>query len=359
MVETRISGAVASDLSSVMTSYAVTTETTDGAQDTNETEYQLSNFDELFGNYINVPEVQAVIDAKATWTVGKGFNSSGIETFVADSIKGIGIDTFNTILENMIRTYNIAGDSYCEIIRDKKGMLINLKPLDPSTIKIIANKAGRIKRYEQTNKGHTKKFAPNKIFHLSRNRVADNIHGTSMITALKDVILQLLEAEDDYKTLLHRFVKPRWIIHLDTDDPTEIANFKTKYDNANANGENLYIPKGTVELEQVAVAPNSTLNPLPWIESRKNKFFQAAGVPQIIVGGGNEFTEASAKIAYLAFQQTIEEEQLYIEEQVGMQLGIEIDLQFPASLENELLSDKKKDGAQNIDASETTAGAGQ
>ena len=82
-------------------------------------------------------------------------------------------------------------------------------------------------------------------------------------------------------------------------------------------------------------------------------------MPDIILGSSKALTEASAKIAYLAFQQTLEEEQLYMEEQVGMQLGLEIELEFPASLENELLSDKAKDGAENIDASETTAGEGQ
>jgi len=50
---------------------------------------------------------------------------------------------------------------------------------------------------------------------------------------------------------------------------------------------------------------------------------------------------------------------LFIEEQVLSQLNLVIELEFPASLENEMLSDKAKDGAQNIDASETTAGEGQ
>jgi hypothetical protein len=53
-------------------------------------------------------------------------------------------------------------------------------------------------------------------------------------------------------------------------------------------------------------------------------------------------TEATAKIAYLAFEQTIEEEQLYIEEQILSQLNLEIELEFPASLENEMLSDRGK-----------------
>jgi hypothetical protein len=73
------------------------------------------------------------------------------------------------------------------------------------------------------------------------------------------------------------------------------------------------------------------------------------------VGGSQEMTEASAKIAYLAFEQTIEEEQLYIEEQILSQLNLEIELSFPATLQNELLSDNAKDGAQNIDQADTQA----
>jgi len=122
---------------------------------------------------------------------------------------------------------------------------------------------------------------------------------------------------------------------------------------------NIYEPFDVSESELITVAPNATLDPKAWIEAQGDFFYEAVGVPQIILGGSGEFTEASAKIAYLAFQQNIEEEQLFIEEQVLSQLNLVIELEFPASLENELLSDKAKDGAQNIDPSETTAGEGQ
>ena len=57
-----------------------------------------------------IPELQATIDAKATWTVGKGYTADPITTLILDRINGWGKDTFNTILENIIRTYNIGGD---------------------------------------------------------------------------------------------------------------------------------------------------------------------------------------------------------------------------------------------------------
>lgn len=361
MGELNLNNASASDLTNAMTDYSVAPQETDAATDQKETVWTNKTWGQNLGYYKEIPELAAVVDAKATWTVGKGFKSDPQTTLILDQIRGWGKDTFNTILENMIRTYNIGGNAYCEIIRDEDKNLINLKPLDSGAIAIVANDKGMIERYELQSKGKKKPqpFKPEDIFHLARNRVADEIHGVPIVDRLANIILMKNEAMDDYKTVLHWNVHPRWIFHLDTDDPTKIAAFKAKYDAANSKGENIYVPKDAVVPELVSVAPNATMNPLAWIESLDAKFYEAAQVPKIIVGGGGGFTEAAVKIAYLAFQQTIEEEQLFIEEEVGMQLGLGIELEFPASLENELLSDKKKDGAQNIDASETTAGEGQ
>ncbi len=159
---------------------------------------------------------------------------------------------------------------------------------------------------------------------------------------------------NDWQRVMHRNVDPLWIFHLDTDDTTEIAAFKTKRDNARGKGENMYIPKDVVVPELVSVASNANLNPLPWIESLDEKFYQSSGVPKFMVGGLGGVTEAAVKIGYLVFQQTIEEEQLFVEEQVLAQLNLVIELEFPVSLENELLSDKEKDGPENIDPNETT-----
>ena len=364
MPQTNIKQTVTSDLATAQSDWSVDAAQLDGPADQKETEYQIADWTTKYGYYRQIPELQAAIDAKATWTVGKGFEAPPETELLLLTIIGNGVDTFNTILENMIRTYNIAGDAYAEIIRDEKTMLVNLKPLDPSTMKIIANRQGLIIRYEQTTKTKIKKstgrkFKPEEIFHLSRNRIGDEIHGQSLITAVEEIIKMRNEAMADMRLLMHRHVKPVTIYHLDTDDTTAISAFKAKADAANANGENLYIPKGAVEVDTQSIAPNATLNPLPWIDTLNNYFFQATGVPDIILGGSKALTEASSKIAYLAFQQTIEEEQLYIEEQVLAQLGIMMELEFPASLENELLSDKKKDGPVNVQPNETTAGSGQ
>ena len=358
MPDTNISNASYGNLTNTGTDWSITNVSQDGPADQEETVYTNSNFTKYMGYYKTIPELCMAIDAKATWTIGKGIIADPETTFILDTIKGFGKDTFNTIIENAIRTYHIGGDAFLEIIRDEDGKLINLKPLDPASISIVANRAGIIKRYEQINKtkgGKNTKFKPTDILHLARNRVADEIHGESLIRAVENIILMRNEAMSDMKTLMHRHVKPINVFKLDTDDAAKIAVFKAKADAATDKGENLFIPKGAVELELLSVPANSTLNPLPWIQQLNQYFFQATGVPQIIVGGSQEMTEATAKIAYLAFEQTIEEEQLFIEEQIGQQLGLEIELEFPASLENELLTDKSKSETTQASTPEDTA----
>ena len=358
MPETLIGSATASDLTNTQTDFSVDTQETDGATNQKETTYMNTDWSQQHGYYRQVPELRAAIDAKATWTVGKGVKADDATKLILDRITGFGKDTFNTIIENMIRVMMIGGDSFAEQIRDEDNNLINLKPLDPGVMEIVANPKGIITKYKQKSKVKSpdKVFRTDQILHFSRNRVADEIHGVSIIEALTVNILARNEAIADMKTLMHRHVKPMRVWHLDTDDDTEIAKFKSTIDNATNKGENIYLPKGTVEQEIASVPPNATLNPLPWITWLTQEFYRATGGTDIVLGGSGEFTEATAKIKYLAFQQNVEEDQLYIEEQVGLQLGLLIELEFPASLENELLSDKAKDNEQGAaQPTDTTA----
>lgn len=358
MPETNIDAAVASDLTGSMSDYSVPSASTDGATGDAEFTWVNTYWSEDYGYYLEIPEFKRAVDTKALWTVGAGFEADEPTAMLLDSIKGNGKDSFNSILKNMIKVKTVSMDSFSEIIRDTSDPnrpLVNLKPLDPSTIRIVQNKKGMIVRYEQITKVNNEKkvarnFKPDEIFHLSHDRVADEIHGTRILKSLKWLIDARNEAMTDWRRVLHRNVDPLWIFHLDTDDDAEISAFKVKQDNARANGENMYVPKGVVVPENVTTAANSTLNPLPWIDAIKDMFFQAVNVPQIIIGNAKEFTDASGKIVYLSYEQSVKEEQLYVEEQVLRQLNLEISLTFPATLQNELISSREKD--PNLQASQ-------
>lgn len=366
MAELRINSAVASNMENNVDSVTIEQKSTDGVSSLDETEYVNSNWTKWNGIYKTIPEVKTAIDMRAIWTIGKGFKADPETTVILDHVTGWGTDTFNSILKNMLTIKRVAGDSFAEIMRADDGTLINLKPLDPGSIRIVVDRKGIVKRYEQINKNSKKNetvhvFKPNEIFHLSNKRIADEIHGVSDIEAVEQIILANNESFTDMKQVMHYHVKPRMAFMIDSDDPTKIEEFAGKMDAAINKGENIYIPKGTVEFELISVPSNSTLNPLPWREHLRSYFFQVVGIPQIILGSSGEFTESTAKIAYLAFEQSVDDEQNETEAQFWEQVGLRIELSFPASLRNELLSDEAKDANQGMEfqPGDTTAGVAE
>ena len=347
MADVNISGTQISNLSSTVTDFSVDPKSPDSVQDQEETTHEITKWRQWFGYYKQIPELKKAIDAFATWVVGKGYTSDPDSTVQLENMRGWGEDTFNSIMFNMIITKKIAGDAFAEIIRDPdSGLAINLKPLDPGKIKIIVGRNGLVKRYEYfraASKNGWEKFKPQEILHLCNDRVADEIHGTSVVEACEDVILMRNEAMKDYRTVLHRNINPLKIVQLDTDNEQRINEFITKWQNMTKDKEVIFVPKGNVEVE---IPPTTLQDPLPWIKYLENFFYQAVGIPKIILGGSEEFTEASSKIAYLTFEQVYAREQKELSADLWNQLAIRVEFDTPASLKNELLQSEKKNTGQ-------------
>ena len=341
---------------SVQTDFSV-----DTAQTDDEEKWTNKKYSQYLGYFNEVPEFNAIVTALAKWTVGKGFDAKKEVKNITDQWRGNGTDTATAILKNGVMTSEVGGDFFAEIIRAdgifKKlfvwfgainpGKPVNLKPLDPGKIAIISNKKGFIKRYEQNLKeGKSKRIKPENMFHVPRNRFADNVHGTALTTQIEKIILAYNESIADYKKVQHMFVQPRWIIKLNTDSPTKITAEKVKWEKANADGQNMYIPMGSVEAEQMSLAEGSTLDPVKWQDSLSDKFYEGT-VPRVIVGNSRGSTEAGVKIVYMGFEQTVAEKQLFWEEQVEAQLGLKIKFKSPPKLEQNLQKDNQKDGSPN------------
>lgn len=365
MGELKIASTTVGNLRNVVEDVTVDPVNTFGATGLKETEYTNTDWGQYYAYYRNIPEVKIAIDTRAIWTIGDGFTSPDPKTqVILDHISGSGVDNFDSILENAVIVSRIGGDFFAEIIRADDGTLINLKPLDPGSIKIVVDKNGIIKKYIQMAKvkgGKDEEFKTTEIFRLTNKKVADEIAGVSDIEALQDIIKAHNENFVDMKKVMHRYVKPLMKFSLDTDDTTKIAAYAAKMDSTVALGENIYLPKGTVEQELISVPSNSTLNSSEWRGYLKNYFYQVVGIPQIVLGGSSDFGEATAKIAYLAFEQSVKASQREIVVAVWNQLGLRIDLAFPASLKNEMLSDENKDaqGQMMVQPSDVTAGSGR
>lgn len=349
MAQLNVDKSVITDMKNEVKVYEVASVQTDAPQNQDETEWQNTKAAQYRGYYKTIPELKKAIDALATWTLGRGFISDPETQIILEHITGWGEDTFNAILWNMLVTKKVMGDAFAEIIRDEKtGLIINLKPLDVGSIKVILNREGRIKRYEQWAKVNkekklVQKFKVEEILHLCNDRIEDEMHGVSIIEACEWVILARNEAMTDWKTILHRNVVPLKLIYADTDDDSKIDALKVKIQNVVKDKEWMIVPEGSMRVD----IPQFTLqDPIQWIKYLEDFFYQAVGVPKVILGGSSEFTEASSKTAYLTFEQVYVREQKELEADLWNQLQLKIIFNQPVSLKNELLSSESKNTGQ-------------
>ena len=357
-----IGSTAASDMTNRVSDVTVDTKAIDGAGEQDETEWTNHNWSKYWGYFNAVGDLKSAIIMKAIWDVGKGYTADDATTVILDRINGWGKDTFHDIIFNMEIIKRINGDSFAEIIRNDKGTLINLKPLDPSSIKIIVNRQGIIKRYEQISKvkNTPRRIKPIDMFHLSNNRLADQIHGISDIEAIEKTILAEFENFDDIKRLMHHQAKPMILFKLGTDDDTKIAAFIKKMDKAVDKGENIYVPndKDAFDFEVITVPIAQAI--FEWRNDIRNKFYRSIGLPQVIPGAGGQGTESDSKVIVFAFEQIVHKDQLFLEKQIWNQLARKIKFIHPASLKPELQADEAKDKNQGLafEPADTTAGVG-
>jgi len=355
MTEYDIGNTTTTDMTSGVSDYSVDSTSIDGVSESQENIWDSPNWNKNLGYYKEIPELKKAIDALACWTAGKGFTTDTTTQIILENITGWGEDTFGAVLQNLIIVKKINGDSFAEIIRnDKTGTLVNLKPLDPSNIRIVVDKKGIITRYDKLNKRTKNKersFKPENILHLSNDRIANEIHGISVVESCKWVIDARNEAMSDWRRILHRNLAGVRIIEVDEDNPAKLKALTKQWANAIDKGEVLILPKDTAGIPNVP-AP---VNPEPWIKYLENFFYQAVGVPKIILGGSQEFTEASSKIGYLTFEQVYMAEQRLLEGDLWNQLAIKIEFDRPVSLKDNVVdSEAKNTGQVGFQDNETT-----
>ena len=299
--------------------------------------------------YRNIPELRAGIDIFSLWVVGKKikFKNSSQED-VIKRIKGNGKQTFREILLNTIRTSLVAGDCFVEIIRDKAKRITNLKILDPGSVEIRANNFGIIKQYAQISRQSGSKipgdkttlttWTPDEIFHLRNDAIADEIHGIPEPEKLLKIIKMRHQALDMSTLVLARYGKPTFFFEANTDDETELAAITAKLALVKKNFEDAVFPKGTLDkIDRVSTPQYSSIDPMPWHNFLRSYSTEASGVPDLIRGKSDEVSLAAGKLNYLGFKEKIEMKQLYLAEQIEVQLGFELEFEPPQDIDIEVM----------------------
>jgi hypothetical protein len=342
-MELDIRSTTTADLSGVP-NFTVNPQSTQGAGGNGETYYDNPNFTRWYGYYKSIPELKTPLNALATWCLGQGYTcQNSMDKVILDHISGAGEDTFLSVLWQSIVVMKFNGDFYAEIIRDDVGIQ-NLKPLDPASMRTVFNEKGKIIRYEQRSKTpgqEPKKYKPEEIFHRMNDRIADETHGTSICEAVQWCIDARNEALADKRRTEH--LSTIRVMEVDEDDPVKLATLKTQYATAIKNGTVLLVPKGTGAISDF-VAPAS--DKIAWIQYLESFFYQALGVPKVILGGTAENTQASAQISVIVWEPTFLREVTELEQDIWNQLGIKISINRQPSLMDKMQSTESKDPNQ-------------
>lgn len=339
----------------------------DSPTNKDETIWDVKDFATHFGAYTNHAKIKKPIDAFATWIIGGGFESDTPEDKVTlEHVTGNGDDDFLDVMWNALVMKKVAGDSFTHVVRDPKdkqfGRIVNMIPLNPLRMRMVFNGKGRIKRYEYygepAKEGTPVIYEPYEILHMCNDRVADEMHGRSIIEAA----LWNLEAQEEAKRVLRKLV---WrsgvvrVIEVDTSNPTELAQLKAQYKTAEEKGDVLLLPKD--KARAVDWKPNIDVpNILAWITYLENEFYILIGVPKVILGGTAENTEASAKVATLNFDPMYKKEINELQSDLWNQIGIKVIFNPQASLmDNAQQTETKNQSQLGFQANDTTAGSGK
>lgn len=332
-METDITKTTTTQLKTGVADYKVAAKTLDEATTQKETFWQSPDWSKYLGYLKTIPEYRNAVRSLAIWTCGKGWTSPSLETTATlERIRGAGEDSFDSIMQDMIIVKKTNGDAFLEIIRNDRGTLINLKKLNPAKCRSVWNPKGLIIGYDiQQADGTWERMSTDKIFHIMNDRIANEIHGTSVLESCKFVIDWTNEVMSDLRRLMHR--SSLRVIYIDVDKTSELNTYREQYKDAIKNGEVLILPgkRGTdVEIVDYPIPPTEAY--LSVLNFLKDYFYEVVNVPKVMTGSTAGTTEASSKIGYLVFEQPYMTEQRLLEQDLWNQLGLRVTFERPVSL---------------------------
>jgi hypothetical protein len=279
-----------------------------------------------------IPILKSILNANAdavtaSWqTYGK--NDKPMATML-DEFEGNGKESFKLIMNNALKIAKIGGDYYAEIVYDGDDNPINLVTLPPDNIRQVVKK-GRIKKYEEVDGGSS--WKPESIFHLAYNPIGCMTHGTSVIEPMNNLLIDLLQVWDDMAKIYHTYAKPFHLFKIDSDTTTEMQKIVDEVKKIKqVMDSDLFVPKGTVDVERHGIPQFSILNPNDWHRVIVDQIIMGSRVPELALGTGSVNSEESARMQFMGFRQMVRWDQKFLEENLRRQLFVQA---FPEGTPN-------------------------
>ena len=313
------------------------------------------NFTKWFAHYIKHAKIKKAIDNFSDWVLGLGYTTDSRTKVILDHIQGNGKESFDGMMWNAIAMKKVNGESYTHIIRDSKdkefGTIINMRSLSPNHMRVVYNGKGRVKKYRHytsaEKNGEFVEYEPHEILHMINDKVADEMHGRSVIEAVEWNVDAQEEAKRVHRKLVWRAGVVR-VIEVDTSNPTELSTLKAQYKIAEEKGDVLLLPKD--KARAIDWKPNlDHAGIINWLNYLDNEFYISIGFPRDLSGASTNATEAGMKMSYITYMPLYEKEVTELESDLWNQCGIKISFNRQQSLlGQEQTNEAKNTGQTNL-----------
>lgn len=349
MTSQNISSSTTTQLNSGVPNFTITGKATDYASSgENETYWYFTDAQQNLTYYKEDAALYSGLNTLADWVCGRGFVAlSGRDNAIISMIKGNGKENFESIIRNCFIVKEAQGDSFAEIVRadnkNPKSQLINLRIVSPERVRLVINPNGTLKRYDVLVNEEWKEIPLERMFHLSE-RIADEIHGTGVMKALKAGIDMFNEAKNDWRRISHR--SSIRVLFVDVYNTNKIVAIRNQYKEGIKNGEVLILPgkRGEIEFEDLKLPDvNAFLN---WIQYQENFFYQSLRIPKAIMGGTVAVSEGNSKIGILSFEQVYLTKQRQLELDIWNQLFIKGEFEAQDSIMGNIQDNEAKNTSQ-------------
>ena len=337
-----LSKATTTDFKNQVPDFIVESMALDVANESGETFVYFDKAPENFGYQFNHPQVASPLNALCTWAFGQGWTTTDrIMEVILKKIDGNGKETFDGIIWNHANVKLGHGDSFIEIIRNKKSTLVNMINISPERVKVVF-KGTRISRYEIWNGKKWVRKETKDIFHSMNKKLGDQIHGTSQIQSNKNVNDAMIEAFEDERVIKHRD-KALGIVYYKTSNAGKIAYANTQIGKAVRNGEMLGLPEDTAKIEPYP--SKSSEDRQNWLQYVEGLSYQTGGTPKSIVTSDGT-SEVGGINGHLIFEPIYGKEQLDMENELWQQAAIKIKFTRPPSLAPKTQENAEKNTGQ-------------
>jgi len=260
---------------------------------------------------------------------------------------------FNTWLKQALTCAFWAGNSYTEIVYvDEKGKvkkgrpegkkawkIVQLKIISPDEMRPIRDAFGEVIGYVQypfntsiTWLSKTKAvdyitdggvyFEPWEILHFKIDVEPGEAYGTSKLEAVKDILAIYVGMREDIAMSIKNYAAPTILFRVGTElipaSPTVVSQFRDNLMTQMRVSSN--IVTSTMVNPEVIETGKAVMNMEKYMQQMLGILFGSFGLPEILLGQGNETTEATAKMQLEAVAKQIKTVHQDIKDNVELHL---------------------------------------